>query len=94
MIKSFAHDTVDLIQNGNKKIVSTFVKHEGLAETLTTFIDNQTTYTKSIVDTNIDVILNFGTLVTKKDFAKELVEAYNLDKFFPNNTTSTVKKAK
>lgn len=95
MIKSFAHDTVDLLQNGNKKIVSTFVKHEGLADTMTKFIDNQTAYTKSIVDTNIDVVLSFGSLLTKKDFVKELAEAYNLDKFMPATSAKAAsKKAK
>ena len=53
MIKSFAHDTVDAVQKSNKQIVTTFVKHEGLADTLIQTIESQTKFTKEIVDSTI-----------------------------------------
>jgi hypothetical protein len=93
MIKSFAHDTVDAVQKGKLQFVSTFVKHDGLAETMTNFINAQTQYTKSVLSTNIDTLMDFGTFFTKKDFAKELVSAYGFDKFVPT-VSATSKKAK
>lgn len=95
MIKSFAHNTVDAVQKGKLQFVSTFVKHEGLAETMTNFVNAQSQYTKSVLDTNIDTLLDFSTFLTKKDFAKELVEAYGFDKFVPTMPAKAAsKKAK
>ena len=95
MIKFFAHDAVDAVQKAKLQFVSTFVKHEGLAETMTKFVEAQSQYTKSVLSTNIDTMMDFSMLLTKKDFAKELVSAYGLDKF-PTvaPTTTTSKKAK
>ena len=83
MIQSFTHDAVDAVQKGKLQFVSAFVKHEGLADTMTKFVEAQTEYTKSVLDTNIDIMMNFGTLITKKDFVKELISAYGVDKFVP-----------
>lgn len=83
MIKSFAHDTVDAVQKSNKQIVTTFVKHEGLADTLIQTIESQTKFTKEIVDSTINNFVAFNTLFTSKEFGKELVSAYGLDKFVP-----------
>lgn len=95
MIKSFAYDTVDMVQKGNKQIVTTFVKHEGLADTMIQTIESQTKFTKSVVDSTIDTFASFTTLFTNKDFGKELVSAYGLDKFVPiTSATSASKKAK
>jgi hypothetical protein len=89
MIKGLTHDGIDAVQKAKKQFVSTFIKHEGLATTMTTFIDTQATYTKAASDAFIDSALSFGTLAMDKNFGKELVEAYGLDKFVP-----TTKKAK
>jgi hypothetical protein len=83
MIKSFAHDAVDTVQKAKLQFVSTFVKHEGLAETMTKFVEAQSNYTKSALSTNIDALMDFSMFFTKKEFAKEVVEAYGLDKFVP-----------
>jgi hypothetical protein len=93
MIKSFAHDTVDMVQKGNKQIVTTFVKHEGLADTMIQVIESQTKFTKDVVDSSIDTFASFTTLFTNKEFGKELVSSYGLDKFVPTTSTSS-KKAK
>ena len=95
MIKSFAHDAVDAVQKAKLQFVSTFVKHEGLAETMTKFVEAQSQYTKSALSTNIDAMMDFSTFLTKKEFAKELVEAYGFDKFVPTVAAKAAsKKAK
>jgi len=95
MIKSIAHDTVDMVQKGNKQIVTTFVKHEGLANTMIQTIESQTKFTKDVVNTTIDTFASFGTLFTNKEFGKELVSAYGLDKFVPTTSAKAAsKKAK
>jgi hypothetical protein len=95
MIKSFAHDAVDSVQKAKLQFVSTFVKHEGLAETMTKFVEAQSQYTKAALSTNIDALTDFGLALTKKDFAKELVSAYGLDRFVPAPMCATTsKKAK
>jgi len=93
MIQSFTHDAVDAVQKGKLQFVSAFVKHEGLAETMTKFVEAQTEYTKSVLDTNIDTMLNFGTLITKKDFVKDLISSYGFDKFVPAMPTAPAKSA-
>lgn len=91
MIKSFAHDAVDAVQKAKLQFVSTFVKHEGLAETMTKFVEAQSQYTKSALSTNIDALTDFSLALTKKDFAKELVSAYGFDKFVPTVSAASKK---
>jgi hypothetical protein len=93
MIKGFTHDAIDAVQKGKTQFVTTFVKHEGLAKTMNTFIETQAKYTKAASDAFIDSALSFGQLAVDKNFGKELVEAYGLDKFIPA-TQTTSKKAK
>lgn len=93
MIQSFTHDAVDAVQTAKLQFVSAFVKHEGLADTMTKFVEAQTEYTKSVLDTNIDTMTNFGTLITKKDFVKDLISSYGFDKFVPTIPTATAKSA-
>lgn len=95
MIKSFAHDAVDAVQKTKLQFVSTFVKHDGLAETMTKFVEAQSNYTKSALSTSIDTMMDFSMFFTKKDFAKEIVSAYGLDKFVPTTSARAAsKKAK
>ena len=95
MIKSFAHEAVDTVQKAKLQFVSTFVKHDGLAETMNKFVEAQSQYTKSVLSTSIDTMMDFGMFFAKKDFAKEVVEAYGLNKFVPTMPTKAAsKKAK
>jgi hypothetical protein len=95
MIKSFAHDAVDTVQKAKLQFVSTFVKHDGLAETMNKFVEAQSQYTKSALSTSIDTMMDFSMFFTKKEFAKEVVEAYGLDKFVPTMPAKAAsKKAK
>jgi hypothetical protein len=93
MIKSIAHDAVDAVQKGKLQFVDTFVKHEALADAMTKFVVAQSQYTKQALTTGIDCFLDFGTLFSKKEFAKEVATAYGLDKFAPV-ATAKAKKAK
>ena len=93
MIKSLAHDTIDMVQKGKQQFVTTFVKHDSLADTMNKFIEAQSQYTKQSFDTFTDCILDFGILFAKKDFAKEVATAYGLDKFVPAAQAAS-KKAK
>lgn len=95
MIKAIAHDTVDAVQKGNKQIVTTFVKHEGLAETILQAIESQTKFAKEVVDSTVDNFVAFNTLLSNKEFAKEFISAYGFDKFVPITGEKTAsKKAK
>jgi hypothetical protein len=78
---------IDTVQTGKKQIVSTFVKHETLADTINKFVDAETAYTKALFDN----MTGFYSLLTNKDFAKEVAET-----FTPSFTTTKAasKKAK
>lgn len=95
MIKSFAHDAVDAVQKGKLQFVTLFVKHDAMADAMEQFVEAQSKYTKSVLDTNIDAMLNLGMAMTKKEFVTELASAYGLDKFVPTAPTKAAsKKAK
>jgi hypothetical protein len=93
MIKSIANDSIDMVQKGKQQFVTTFVKHDGLADTMNKFIEAQSQYTKQAFDTGMNCFLDFGILFSKKDFTKELVSAYGLDKFVPAPMCATPVKA-
>lgn len=61
---------IDTVQTGKKQIVSTFVKHETLADTINKFVDAETAYTKALFHN----MTGFYSLLTNKDFAKEVAE--------------------
>lgn len=93
MIKSFAHDAVDAVQKTKLQFISTFVRHEGLQETLTKYVEAQSQYTKSALNTNIDALTDISLALVKKDFAKEIISAYGFDKFVPVAPTKVAKAA-
>ena len=79
MFNTITHTAIDAVQTGKKQIVSTVVKHETLANTINKFVDIETTYTKALFD-NMN---GFYSLLTNKDFAKEVTET-----FVPSFTTT------
>ena len=83
MIKSLAHDVIDTVQKGKQEFVTTFVKHEGLADAMNQFVTAQSEYTKQAIDTGVDCFTSFNALFTNKEFAKEVATAYGLEKFMP-----------
>ena len=94
MFNTVAHTAIDMVQTSKKMFVEHAVKHEGLAKIINDFVDAQTTYTKSVVNTNIDTFTKFYSLATRNNFGKEVMEAYNIPTFAaPAKTTKASKKA-
>ena len=85
MFNTIAHNAIDTVQAGKKQIINTIVKHEAVAESINKFVDAETAYTKAFVENIISVANEFQTLITKKDFAKEVAATF---------TPSYSKKAK
>lgn len=93
MFNTFAHAAVDAVQNAKKQFVETFVTHEGIAKTLNDFVDSQTAYTKSAIDSGILAASSLGAIVTSKSFYDEMTETAK--SFAPKFAkTSFSKKAK
>lgn len=88
MFNTFAHAAVDAVQTSKKQFVDTFVKHEGIASTLNSFVDSQTKYTKSAIDAGIAASTSLGMILTSKNFFDEISES------FKSFTPSFNKKAK
>jgi len=74
MIKLLIDNTVDSIQVSKKMFVDTFVKHEGLAKTMTEFVDAQTEYTKKAIDVGFTTASNMHKTVTDKSFYTETMK--------------------
>ena len=68
MLTSIANTAIDAVQSGKKEFVNTFIKHEGLAQILNSFVDAQTAYTKSAVETGITTAAKLGKLAISKEF--------------------------
>jgi len=76
MFNTITHSTIDMVQTGKKQIVSTVVKHETLADTINKFVDAETAYTKALFDNTFNTMTGFYSLLTSKDFAKEVTETF------------------
>lgn len=82
MFNTFAHAAVDAVQNSKKQFVETFVKHEGIANALNSFVDAQSKYTKSAIDAGIAASTSLGMIFTSKSFFDEISE--NVKSFTPS----------
>lgn len=89
MFNTFAHSAIDAVQNSKKTFVETFVKNEAINKSLNQFIDAQTEYTKSAMDTSMAAATSLGMVLTSKDFYDELTQSFK--SFVPSYST---KKAK
>jgi hypothetical protein len=89
MLNSLFHTAIDSIQTGKKFVVTNTVKYEPLADMLTTYVDAQTQYTKSFIDTSLKSAMDFGDMLMNKDFTKEVIEAYT-----PTQMKAASRKAK
>ena len=61
-INTFAYAAVDAIQNSKKQFVTTFVKHDGISDTLNAFVDAQAAYTKSAIDAGVLAATTLGSI--------------------------------
>jgi len=80
---------VDTIQNSKKQFVETFVKQENIRDSLNEFIDAQTKYTKTVVDTANTITKTVSDEATK--MVKEVAD-YDWSKF-ADQATKTIKEA-
>jgi hypothetical protein len=86
MIKTMLDTAIDAVQTSKKIFVDTFVKHEGLATSLNTFVDAQTEYTKKAVETTINAGNDLYKTVTDKSFYRDLSKSAqeSVKTIFPN----------
>jgi len=76
MFNTITNTAIDAVQTGKKQFVTTFVRHESLANTINKFVDAETAYTKSLFDNTVSTLTDFYTLFSSKDFVKEVAEFY------------------
>jgi len=84
MFNTFAHAAVDTVQTSKKAFVDTFVKHEGIATALNSFVDAQTAYTKAALDAGITTATSLGTIFSSKNFYDEMLATAKA--FMPNTS--------
>jgi hypothetical protein len=80
----FTADTlIDTVSTAKKEFVKTFVKHEGIAQSMNDFVDAQTAYTKQAAQAGQDVATKMATEMTKAmqeaakfDYATKLGETF------------------
>ena len=78
-----AETVIDTIQTAKKQAVKTFVKNEAIAESLTSWIDTETSIAKDAVKVTTETATNIGKEVakaaqdaSKADYLKEATEFY------------------
>jgi hypothetical protein len=76
MFKAYIGAAIDTIQSTKKIAIDTFVKHEGLSDTLNKFVDTQTEYTKQAIDASVEAGTNMYKTLTDKTFYTDTLEAF------------------
>ena len=79
--------TIDAVQNGKKQFVNTFVTNQAVKDTLVSFVDAQTAYTKAAVKTGTETATSLAKEITKSlgevakfdytKFGEGVMKAYN-----------------
>lgn len=70
MLHFMANTVIDSVQSGKKQFISTFVTDEKIATILENFVDAQTAYTKSAVNSAIETSTKLASLVVSNDYFK------------------------
>jgi hypothetical protein len=76
MFNTLAHTAIDTFQTGKKFAITNTVKYEPLADIMNTFVDTQTTYTKTFIDSLLTTGTKMVELSMSKDFGKAVTESY------------------
>jgi len=92
MFNVYAHTAIDSIQNGKKQFIDMFVKHEELKQTLTSFVDQQTQYSKSMFDSFYTTGMRLNSIVTASNFLDETRTLFEEATQYFTPTTSKSKK--
>jgi len=74
MLNTFAYAAVDAVQTSKKQFVTTFVKHEGISDTLLGFIDAQEKYTKDAIDAGLGVFASMSSILSDKSLYTNLFD--------------------
>ena len=76
MIKTMFDTAIDAVQSSKKMFVDTFVKHEGLANSLKEFVNIQTEYSKKAVEATLSTGSTVYKTVTEKEFYADLLKSF------------------
>jgi hypothetical protein len=78
-----AENVIDTIQTAKKQAIKTFIKHEAIADSLTNWVDTETTIAKDAVKVSTDTATTIGKEVVKAaqeaakaDYVKQATEYY------------------
>ena len=77
MFNTFTDAAVDAVQTSKKNFVNTFVQHEGIARVLNSFVDAQTSYTKSAISAGTVAATSLGMIFASKEFFDEMTKGIN-----------------
>jgi hypothetical protein len=94
-----AETMIDTIQTAKKQAIKTFVKHDAIAESLTKWVETETTIAKDVVKVGTDTATTIGKEVVKAaqeaakaDHLKEATEYFS--NFWKDAFKSATVKAK
>lgn len=65
-----AYAFIDTVQGAKKQFIDTYVTNDKVAKILENFVDSQTQYTKSFIDTGIKTVADLNKVTVSKDFFK------------------------
>lgn len=78
-----AENVIDSIQTAKKQAIKTFIKHEAIADSLTKWVDTETTIAKDAVKVGTDTATTIGKELhkvaeeaVKADYVKQATEYY------------------
>ena len=74
MLNTFAYAAVDAVQSTKKQFVTTFVKHEGVSDTLIGFIDAQEKSTKDAIDAGLGAFASLSAIMSDKTLCTNFFE--------------------
>jgi hypothetical protein len=74
MFNTFNYAAIDAVQEAKKQFVKTFVKHEGIANAMNTFVDSQAEYTKRAADASMAFTTSLGLIITSKQFFDDVAK--------------------
>lgn len=85
MFNTFTDAAIDAVQTSKKNFVNTFVQNKGIATALNSFVDAQTSYTKSAVMAGTQAATSIGMIVFSKQFFDDVTKSFK--SFTPNTYT-------
>jgi len=78
-IETSLHLYIDSFQNQKKQAVALFCPHPTVRSTLNSFINAQSVYTKSFVDSCLDTASRLGFIVASPHFFNDFLESMKIN---------------